>query len=69
MGWFRGVLGTKMGGLASASFCGGSAKNTVAWAKIAHFAMVQKLVVVMEERIVASRKVRSSSTAETPLVI
>ena len=32
--------------------CCGSAKNTVAWAKIAHFAMVKKLVVVMDERIV-----------------
>ena len=33
--------------------CCGIAKTTVAWAKIAHFAMVKKLVVVMDERIVA----------------
>ena len=33
--------------------CCGSAKTTVTWAKIAHFAMVKKLVSVMDERIVA----------------
>ena len=32
--------------------CCGIAKTTVTWAKIAHFAMVKKLVVVMDERIV-----------------
>ena len=32
--------------------CCGIAKTTVTWAKIAHFAMVKKLVSVMEKRIV-----------------
>ena len=35
--------------------CCGIAKTTVTWAKIAHFAMVKKLVVVMDERIVGTR--------------
>ena len=34
--------------------CCGIAKTTVTWAKIAHFAMVKKLVSVMDERIVQS---------------
>ena len=36
--------------------CCGIAKTTVTWAKIAHFAMVKKLVSVMDERIVAPLK-------------
>ena len=36
--------------------CCGIAKTTVTWAKIAHFAMVKKLVSVMDERLVLERE-------------